>query len=187
MVRLQNMTPREYKEKYNSFKINYGIHPTPFGVCLIGITSTDKAIVHLGFVPNTETEALTELKNNWPFSNIVEDTSNVTNEILEKVFSKCASVDDSILILMKGTEFQVKVWKALMLIPRGTTVTYEEIARSINEPKAVRAVGNAVKKNNIAYLVPCHRVVGKSGSSKYKWGTECKENFLMHERECANI
>ncbi|XP_043514480.1 bifunctional transcriptional activator/DNA repair enzyme Ada [Frieseomelitta varia] len=186
MVRFQNMTPQEYKEKYENFKINYGIYPTPFGDCLIGITSTDKAIVHLTFAHKNET-ALTELKNNWPLSKIVEDTSNETNEILEKAFSNHASVDDSILILMKGTEFQIKVWKALMLIPCGTTVTYEEVAHNINKPKAARAVGNALMRNNIVYLVPCHRVVGKSGSNKYKWGTKCKENFLMHERECANI
>lgn len=184
MVRFQNMTLQEYEEKYANFKINYGIHPTSFGNCLIGITSTDKAIVHLTFAHET---ALIELKNNWSLSKIVEDTSNETNEILEKAFSKYASVDDSILILMKGTEFQIKVWEALMLIPCGTTVTYEEVARNINKPKAARAVGNALMRNNIIYLVPCHRVVGKSGSNKYKWGTKCKENFLMHEREYANI
>ncbi|KOX75802.1 Bifunctional transcriptional activator/DNA repair enzyme Ada [Melipona quadrifasciata] len=124
MVRFQTMTPQEYKEKYENFKINYGIYPTLFGDCLIGITSTDKAIVHLTFAHKNET----------------------------------------------GTEFQIKVWKALMLIPCSTTVTYEEVARNINKPKAVRAVGNALMRNNIVYLVPCHRVVGKSGSNKYKWG-----------------
>ncbi|XP_071872104.1 O-6-alkylguanine-DNA alkyltransferase [Bombus fervidus] len=183
MVRSQSMTPQEYKEKHENFNIIHGFHATPFGDCLIGITNTNKAIVHLAFVDKNNEEALNELKNDWPLSKLVEDTSNETNKIIEKIFSRCVTVDDSTSVLMKGTQFQIKVWEALMLIPHGTTVTYEQVACNIDKPKAVRAVGNAVMKNNIGYLVPCHRVVGKSGSNKYKWGTKRKENILLYERD----
>lgn len=187
MVRFQTMTPQEYKTNHRNFKIIYGFYPTPFGNCLIGITSTDNAIIYLGFVDKSNKEALTELKSNWPFSELIKNIGNEINEIIEKIFFKQISTNDSILVFMKGTEFQIKVWKALMFISDGTTITYEQIAQNIGKPKAVRAVGNAIMKNYIAYLVPCHRVVGKSGSNKYKWGTKRKENLLIHERKYINI
>ncbi|XP_017790020.1 PREDICTED: bifunctional transcriptional activator/DNA repair enzyme Ada [Habropoda laboriosa] len=185
MVRFQTMTSEEYKAKHENFKIIYAFHPTPFGNCLIGITNIDKAVIHLTFVSKTNIEAFNELKDNWPLSELIEDTTNETDEIMEKIFSEPVLTNDSILVLLKGTEFQITVWKALTLILEGTTITYAEVASKIGKPKAVRAVGNAVMKNNIAYLVPCHRVVGKS-SNKYKWGTKIKENILAHECKYAN-
>lgn len=183
MVRFQTMTPGEYKLDHTGFRIIYAFHPTPFGKCLLAITSSDRAIVHLAFVDKNNETALTELKDGWPLSELSKDTTKETNELANKIFSECVSADDSILVLMKGTEFQIKVWEALQFISEGTTATYAEIASKIGKPNASRAVGNAVMKNNIAYLVACHRVMGKSGSNKYKWGTERKEKILLHERE----
>ncbi|XP_017763107.1 PREDICTED: regulatory protein ada [Eufriesea mexicana] len=186
MVRFRSMTRQEYKINHTKFKIIYAFHSTPFGNCLIGTTNTDKAIVHLGFVGKSNEEALTELKNNWPLSELIENDTDELNNIVHKIFSERVSTDDSILLLMKGTEFQIKVWEALMLISDGSTVTYEQVAQNIGKPTASRAVGNAVMKNYIVYLIPCHRVVGKSGSNKYKWGTNLKESILTHERKYVN-
>ncbi|KOC65324.1 Methylated-DNA--protein-cysteine methyltransferase [Habropoda laboriosa] len=104
-----------------------------------------------------------------PFGNCLIGITNIDKAVIHLTFVK----------------FQITVWKALTLILEGTTITYAEVASKIGKPKAVRAVGNAVMKNNIAYLVPCHRVVGKS-SNKYKWGTKIKENILAHECKYAN-
>nr|XP_012141282.1 PREDICTED: methylated-DNA--protein-cysteine methyltransferase [Megachile rotundata] len=186
MVRYRRMTPEEYKSNCSNFKIIYAFHSTPFGKCLLGITNTDKAIVYLAFVDKSNEEGLTKLQDNWPLSELIEDTNNETDETIQKIFNHRVFVDDSILVVLKGTEFQIKVWQSLMNIPEGTTTTYEKVAESIDKPKASRAVGNAVMKNSIGYLVPCHRVKGKSGSSKYAWGPERKESILIHEKKYVN-
>lgn len=184
MVRChQTMTPQEYKLNCSKFKIIYAFHPTPFGKCLLGITNNDKAILYLAFVDKSNEEALMRLQNNWSLSELIEDTNNETNEIMQKIFNHRVFMDDTIMVVLKGTEFEINVWKSLMNIPEGTTTTYEQVAESIEKPKASRAVGNAVMKNSIAYLVPCHRVMGKSGSNKYTWGTDRKENILKHEQK----
>ncbi|KZC13381.1 PREDICTED: regulatory protein ada [Dufourea novaeangliae] len=183
MVLLQTMTSEEYKKNHTSFKIIYGFHPSPFGNCLLAVTNTDQAVAYLAFVDGNNEEALMDLKNSWPLSELVDDTANETQKIMRKICSPCAFVDDFLTLLLMGTEFQIKVWESLLRIPKASTMTYEQVALSINKPKAVRAVGNAVMKNKIAYLIPCHRVVGKSGSNKYKWGTKRKESIMTYECE----
>lgn len=179
MVLVRAMTPQEYKLNQTEFKVIYGFHSTPFGDCLLGITSTDGAVAYLAFVDKGNEEALAALKGVWPLTDLVEDTGSVTNSIVRNICA--ASLDDSLSVLLKGTEFQTKVWASLMQIPRATTITYEQVAMIIGNPKASRAVGNAVMKNNVAMLVPCHRVKGKSGSNKYKWGAGRKEMIIAHE------
>ncbi|XP_053985861.1 bifunctional transcriptional activator/DNA repair enzyme Ada [Hylaeus volcanicus] len=181
MVRIRAMTSEEYRAKHESFKIIYGFHPTFCGNCLLGVTDSDKTVVYLAFVDKSQEEALAELKNDWPLSELTKDNMFETEEIVRKIFSPRGLVGDHITVLLLGTEFQIKVWRSLLSIPVATTVTYEQVASMIDHPKAARAVGNAVMKNKIAYLIPCHRVKGKSGSNKYKWGTDRKENILMSE------
>ena len=182
MVLVRTMTPQDYKLNHAKFKIIYSFQSTPFGDCLLGITNTNGAVAYLAFVDKGNEEALAVLKSVWPLTDLVEDTSSITNNIMSNV---CAmSLDDSFSVLLKGTEFQTKVWESLMQIPRATTTTYEQVAMIIGNPKASRAVGNAVMKNNVALLVPCHRVRGKSGSNKYKWGASRKEMIIAHEGKC---
>ena len=179
MVLVRTMTPQEYKLNHAEFKIIYAFHSTPFGDCLLGVTSTDGAVAYLAFVDKGNEEALAVLKSTWPLSDLAEDTSSITDSITRNICA--ASPDDSLSVLLKGTEFQTKVWESLMQIQRAKTITYEEVAMLIGNPKASRAVGNAVMMNNVALLVPCHRVVGKSGSNKYKWGASRKEKIIAHE------
>lgn len=180
MVRVQTMTAQEYKLNHN-FNIIYAFHSTPYGNCLLAIRNTDKAIVHLTFVDNSNEGALDELKKEWSLTELIQDTNYETNEIMHSVFSPCATLDDTLSVLLKGTEFQLQVWDALTRIPKATMVTYEQLALMIGKPKASRAVGNAVMKNNIALLIPCHRVVGKTGKNKYKWGVKRKEHIMKEE------
>ncbi|XP_076644305.1 O-6-alkylguanine-DNA alkyltransferase [Halictus rubicundus] len=181
MIRSRIMTQDEYKQDHANFKIIYGFHSSPFGDCLLGMTNTDKAIAFLAFVNDGSDKAFTELKNDWPLSELVEDNDNETAQVVQAIFSPRAGSNDSLTLLLMGTEFQIKVWQCLLCIPKATTITYQQVASDINNPKAVRAVGNAVMKNKVAYLVPCHRVKGKSGSNKYKWGSKLKEAIVSYE------
>lgn len=190
MVHYRTITPQEYKARHADFQLVYSFYPTSFGdsqSLLLAITSTEKAIVHLAFVTKSNDEALERLKKRWPLSELIQDDTGDTVGIVKRILSSRVATDHSLVVLMKGTEFELEVWTALLSISEGTTSTYEDVARKVGRPKAARAVGNAVMKNNIAYLIPCHRVVGKSGSNKYSWGTDCKENVMAHERQFLHV
>lgn len=180
MVVFRSITENEYKNEYMTFQQLYAFHETPFGKCLIAITDTNEDVIYLGFVED-ESEALKILKQKWSMTKTLKDNENKTKNIIEKIFHPDTSDLHSVSVLMKGTEFQLKVWKSLISIPKGTITTYEKIAQMIDNPRAAIAVGNAISKNYIAYVVPCHRVKGKNGSNKYSWGVERKEALLEYE------
>ncbi|KAL6432140.1 hypothetical protein ACFW04_006687 [Cataglyphis niger] len=184
MVLFRSIMVNEYKNKYMWFQQLYGFHQTPFGKCLIAITdTTDEDVTYLGFVDEDESKALEILKQKWPMTKTLKDTENKTKIVIEKIFHPDTSHLHSVGVLMKGTEFQIKVWRSLINIPKETITTYEKIAQMIDNPKAAIAVGNAISKNYIAYVVPCHRVKGKNGSNKYAWGVERKEAILEYESQ----
>ncbi|KMQ91867.1 regulatory protein ada-like protein [Lasius niger] len=183
MVLFRSITVDEYKNE-STFQQLYAFHETPFGKCLIAITDTDEDVIYLEFVDGDESEALKILKQKWPMTKTLKDTKNKTKNIIEKIFHPDnTSHLHSVGVLMKGTEFQIKVWRSLISIPKGTITTYEKIAQMIDNPKAAIAVGTAISKNYIAYIVPCHRVKGKNGSNKYAWGIERKEAILEYESQ----
>ncbi|XP_070163824.1 bifunctional transcriptional activator/DNA repair enzyme Ada isoform X2 [Polyergus mexicanus] len=183
MVLFRSITIDEYKNKYTTFQQLYAFHQTPFGKCLIAITDTDEDVIYLGFVDEDESKALEVLKQKWPKTKTLKDTENKTKTVIEKIFHPDTSHLHSIRVLMKGTKFQIKVWRSLISIPKETITTYEKIAQTIDNPKAAIAVGSATSKNYIAYIVPCHRVKGKNGSNKYAWGIERKEAILEYESQ----
>lgn len=183
MVKFLSITTDTYEIAGPKMGLLYAFHPTPFGKCLIAVTNTDKAVAYLGFVDGTEAQALRALEKEWSLSKVSKDTENEIKNIVEEIFGSDASSLDSICVLLKGTDFQVRVWKSLIDIPKGTSTTYEKVAKMIDNPKAIRAVGNAISKNRVAYIVPCHRVRGKTGSNKYTWGVERKEALLKYERQ----
>ncbi len=177
-VSTEAMTPGEYKSRGAGVTIHYGIHPTPFGKCLIA--TTERGICHLGFVDGSEGKAIDGLVEHWNHASMTEDYQS-TAPLVNRIFLNAAT-DAPLKLHLRGTNFQIKVWEALLTIPTGALTTYEHIAANIGNPRAVRAVGSAVGDNPIAYLIPCHRVIRKSGEfGNYLYGTARKKAILARE------
>ena len=180
-VKCEAMTPGEYKEKGKDIKIRYGFHPSPFGECLLAVT--DRGICALRFVSeDNHQELLDWLHNLWPMAKI-QNRADHTEPVIDQIFSFSRDSNPAPLHLyVKGTNFQIKVWEALLRIPLGKAVTYGDIARHIGSPGAVRAVGTAVGKNPIPFLIPCHRVIRKMGGfGNYREGPTRKKIILGWE------
>jgi AraC family transcriptional regulator of adaptative response/methylated-DNA-[protein]-cysteine methyltransferase len=177
---LEAVTPQEYKQRGAGIRIEYGFHATPFGLCLIGVT--ERGICWLSFLTNDQdprTE-LEQMKQHWNNSIFHEDHL-LTQAFVEKVFSANAS-SQKLHLFVKGTNFQVKVWEALLRIPAGNVITYQDIALSVHNPKALQAIGSAVGSNHIAYLIPCHRVIRKDGIlGEYRWSSAKKKSIIGWE------
>ena len=180
-VAFDAMTPGEFKRLGEGMKIQFGIHPTPFGRCLIAVTP--RGICHLGFVDrDREATALHELSKKWPHA-VMRENKVETGRYVKRIFAPGkTSESEPFHILLRGTNFQVNVWRALLSIPPGHMVCYEDIAAFIGKPKAVRAAAGAIAANPVAYLIPCHRVIAKSGKiHNYRWGTTRKKAILGWE------
>ena len=179
-VTTEAVTPGEYKSRGEGVTIRYGIHLTPFGKCLIGLT--EHGICHLGFVQASEGDAIDELVAEWKHARMVEDYRS-TAVLVEPIFDLRYSHRIKPLTLhLRGTNFQLKVWEALLQIPAGTVTTYEGLAQRIGQPNASRAVGSAVGHNPIAVLIPCHRVIRKVGEfGNYRYGAQRKKALLARE------
>lgn len=178
-VKIEAMTPGEFRKQGERLKIRYGFHPSPFGECLVAVTG--RGICNLAFVQEGGRNwAVGNLKMQWKNAEVLEDTS-ATKVYRDRIFGS-AKPDSLLPLHLKGTNFQIKVWQALMKIPRGAVASYGEIARRIGKPKAVRAVGNAVARNPVAFLIPCHRVIRKTGAvGGYRWGIARKKAILAWE------
>lgn len=174
-VNFVGVTPKEYKELGKDLTIIYGYGFSPFGKVLLGFTC--KGICYMEFCDNNENELLENLMKHWLKAKLVQDNNQVQNKLNDIFVSK-----NPFKLFVKGTNFQINVWKALLNIPSGRVTTYQNIAQSIDKPKAVRAVASAIGANTIAYLIPCHRVIGKSGAmSGYRWGIERKQIVISYE------
>lgn len=157
--------------------IEWGISISPLGKILLA-RSID-GIVHLSFFHDDESEHYQQLKLDWPTATLSRN-DRLAAALSVKIFQN--KPHSKPRLDLHGTEFQLKVWKALVEIPIGKTTTYSQLAKRIGKPSAARAVGNAVGKNRIAYLIPCHRVIREDGSlGGYRWGTDCKSKLLAHE------
>lgn len=183
-TKIEAVTPNEYKLYGKNIEIFYGIHNTIFGLCLIALT--ERGICGLYFCDENEVaKNLAELKYKWSQSKITQDNFK-TEKVIAKIFSKDIK-DKKLTLLLKGTNFQIKVWEALLKIPEGSLVTYQTIANEIKQPKAVRAVGTAIGSNSIAYLIPCHRVLRKEAKiDNYRWGTTRKKIIIGYEMQKMN-
>lgn len=176
---LEAVTPAEYKQSGSGLHIDYGIHTTPFGDCLIGIT--ERGVCWLSFIPSGEEAkpSLDEMKACW-HNSVFREKNESTQGIISQIFGNTPG--KRLHVYVKGTNFQVKVWEALLHIPAGGLTTYEDIARTINHPKAMQAVGSAVGANTIAYLIPCHRVIRKDGIlGEYRWSAARKKSIIGWE------
>jgi AraC family transcriptional regulator of adaptative response/methylated-DNA-[protein]-cysteine methyltransferase len=178
MISTEAVTPGEYKTRGAGIVIRYGFHATPFGECLIGVT--DRGICHLGFVESDHDSALITLRRDWSHAKLIDDATAV-KPFIDPIFALSES-RSKINLFLSGTNFQIKVWEALLKIPLGAVTTYEGIAAHIGSPKAVRAVGSAIGKNPVAVLIPCHRVIRKMGEfGNYRYGLPRKKALLGWE------
>ncbi|MBI5824393.1 MAG: methylated-DNA--[protein]-cysteine S-methyltransferase [Chloroflexi bacterium] len=177
-INTEAVTPGEYKTGGAGLAIRYGIHPSPFGKCLIA--TTERGICNLSFVDVSEGRAIDNLVEDWQQAKMIEDYKS-TAPLVTRIFSDLGT-DTPLKLHLRGTNFQIKVWEALLSIPSGALTTYESLAAQIGNPKAARAVGSAVGHNPIAYLIPCHRVIRKSGDfGNYLYGPARKKMMLAHE------
>lgn len=182
-VTLEGVTPGEFRQAGRGLRIAAGFHETPFGECLLA--TTERGICGLTFVAGTRDAAMTELMERWPGA-VIEERPRETGRVAQRIFAALEVRDPEGLVplglLVRGTNFQVKVWRALLRIPTGGVATYEDIARSIGAPRAVRAVGTAIGRNPVAWLIPCHRVIRATGAlGGYRWGNERKRVMLAWE------
>jgi AraC family transcriptional regulator of adaptative response/methylated-DNA-[protein]-cysteine methyltransferase len=178
-VTYEAMTPAEYKRKGEGLSIIYGTHETPFGWAFIATTA--RGILELTFLSeNQSIDELVRLKNEFPKADFVEN-QDATIGYINQIFTESTD-SKSLNLLLRGTNFQIKVWEALLKIPSGKLACYEDIAQLIDKPTAQRAVGTAIGANHIAYLIPCHRVIQKVGTTgNYRWGEYRKKVILGWE------
>lgn len=176
-VGIEGMTPDQYRRSGSGLTLFHGFFHSPFGKYLLAVTSEDR-ICSLQFIED-ESLALEELRRQWSGSMHLPDPER-TGQIARKLFAPGAS--DQIRLLLRGTPFQLKVWEALLKIPFGELVSYQVIAEYLNNPQGLQAVGSAIGRNPVAYLVPCHRVIKKAGQiSEYRWGRTRKSALIGWE------
>ena len=186
-VTFEAMTPGEYKARGEGLTVRYGFHDSPFGECLL--MTTDRGICGLGFVAGTARDVpLAKLARGWERAELVRD-DDATGAFMPRIFaepSDSAPRDAApIRLFLRGSRFQLKVWQALLEIPPGALSTYQDIAQQIGVPAgAARAVGNANGANPVSWLIPCHRVIRKSGElGGYGWGLGRKLAMIGWEGE----
>ncbi len=175
------MSPGEWKARGQGLTIRYGFYPSPFGIALV--MATERGLAGLAFAdPGEEKACLDDMSCRWPNAAYVEDSA-ATAEYAKRIFEPGQwSADRPLRVVLIGTDFQVRVWESLLKIPLGRAVTYSDIAHDIGQPTAMRAVGAAVGRNPISFVVPCHRALGKNGAlTGYHWGLTRKRAMLGWE------
>ena len=175
------MSPGEWKSGGEGLTVFFGFHPSPFGSALV--MATQRGLAGLAFAdPGEERAALTDMKSRWPRADYVEDSAR-TAVVAKRIFDPAQwQADKPLRVVLIGTDWEVRVWETLLQIPMGRLTTYSDIASKIHKPAAARAVGAAVGKNPVSFVVPCHRVVGKSGDlTGYHWGITRKRAMLGWE------
>jgi len=180
-VSIEAVTPGEFKKNRGGIEIDYGTHASPFGTCLIGVTK--RGVCWLSFVGDTSPEeSVRQLKEQWDGA-LFYERPETTGPVARRIFHALDGADtEALSVLVVGTNFQIKVWKALLTVPPGAVVTYDELGRTLGNKQSARAIGNAVASNRIAYLIPCHRVIRKSGlPGGYHWGEVRKRAMLGWE------
>jgi AraC family transcriptional regulator, regulatory protein of adaptative response / methylated-DNA-[protein]-cysteine methyltransferase len=175
------MSPGEWKSGGEGLTVRFGFHPSPFGSALV--MATERGLAGLAFAdPGEEKAALADMQSRWPRATYVEDSAR-TAAIARRIFDPSQwNPSEPLRVVLIGTDWEVRVWDTLLKIPMGRLVTYSDIAGKVDAPKAARAVGAAVGKNPVSFVVPCHRVVGKAGElTGYHWGITRKRAMLGWE------
>jgi AraC family transcriptional regulator of adaptative response/methylated-DNA-[protein]-cysteine methyltransferase len=175
------MTPGEFKSKGAGLTLAYGFHPSPFGEAIL--VATERGLAGLGFVDDGDRpRALADMRRRWPNAAFAEDTAGTEGRRAAHLRPQLWRPETPLRVVLIGTDFEVRVWKALLRIPLGRASTYSDIASGIGRPTAARAVGAAVGRNPVSFVVPCHRVLGRSGAlTGYHWGLTRKQAMLGWE------
>ncbi|MDQ4135966.1 MAG: methylated-DNA--[protein]-cysteine S-methyltransferase [Pseudomonadota bacterium] len=175
------MTPGDYKAGGAGLVMRFGFHPSPFGEAIL--VATERGLAGLGFVDEGDrAAALADMRRRWPKAEYVEDAA-ATAPLARRIFDPNRwEAEQPLRVVLIGTDFEVRVWQTLLRIPLGRATTYSDIATRIGKPSACRAVGAAVGKNPVSFVVPCHRVLGRSGAlTGYHWGLTRKQAILGWE------
>jgi AraC family transcriptional regulator of adaptative response/methylated-DNA-[protein]-cysteine methyltransferase len=181
-VECEAVTPGEYRSRGRGMTIAYGFHLTPFGECLLALTG--RGICCLAFVDGDRETVLAQLRRDWANATLQEDPLR-TRAVVEQIFAPLPGT--RVKLHLRGTNFQIKVWEALLTLPPGHVTTYQALAEQVGSPSSARAVGNAVARNPVAYLIPCHRVLQKSGYfGNYRYGPIRKQAILGWEMAREN-
>ena len=179
-VTYEAMSPGAFKRGGAGIDIAYGVHPSPFGPCFVG--QTERGICALGFADGDGAAVRAEFERRWPAARFHEDRP-ATEAVVTRIFDGgAAGAGAPLPLALCGTNFQLKVWEALLRIPPGRITSYDALARALGMPRSARAVGGAVAANPISYLIPCHRVIRRTGRiSNYEWGPARKRVMLGWE------
>jgi AraC family transcriptional regulator of adaptative response/methylated-DNA-[protein]-cysteine methyltransferase len=175
------MSPGEWKTGGAGMTLTYGFHPSPFGTAIV--IASGRGLAGLAFAdPGHEAAAFADMRQRWPRAQYVED-HEATAALAQRIFdTKLWKPEQPLRVVLIGTDFEVRVWETLLKIPMGRAVSYSDIACNLKNPKASRAVGAAVGKNPISFVVPCHRALGKGGTlTGYHWGITRKQAMLGWE------
>lgn len=183
-IQLEAITPGEHGQGGKGVTIEYGVHSSPFGV--VFLAATQRGICRLSFISPEEQEVeLQALVKKWPNVELNENQDLIAG-MVDSVFAVDGHIDRPLSLCVSGTNFQVNVWRALLQIPSGTLLSYNQVARLVGKPRSARAVGLAVGANPIAFLIPCHRVIRQSGElGGYRWGVTRKH--AIHAWESARL
>jgi AraC family transcriptional regulator of adaptative response/methylated-DNA-[protein]-cysteine methyltransferase len=184
-VTYEALSPGEYKAKGAGLTFRYGYHPSPFGEAII--VATPRGLAGLGWTDGDQTSALNDMRRRWPAADFLRDDA-ATAAYAARAFNPAQwRADRPLRVALIGADFEIKVWETLLKIPVGRATTYSDIARKLDKPKAARAVGAAVGRNPISFVVPCHRVLGKSGAlTGYHWGVQRKQAIIGWEAGCVS-
>lgn len=180
LITLTKMSTDEFRGTHTPLLIEYSFQKSNLGNLLIA--SSPIGVVYVGFV-STKNEALHDLKRRFPFAKFKENYVDVHTYVLQFLNDPDIQPSSPLVLHLNGTDFQFDVWKILLKIKRGKTASYTDLAKKINAPDAVRAVGTAIGKNPIAVLIPCHRVTKSNGTlGNYHWGRKIKARLLQEEK-----
>jgi len=176
-ITLEAASPGELKRKGEGWTLEYAFVESPFGRCLMA--EGPRGIVHVGFVDDGEETALEDLRTRWPRATL-DECVDLKQQGL--AYFKCGPTGQPLKAYVCGSDFQIKVWRALLAIPQGGLTTYGRLAKAVERPGSERAVGTAVGKNPLGVLIPCHRVIRETGAlGGYRWGLERKRVLLIQE------
>ena len=182
-VNIEGMSPQQYKTGGGGMQICYGYHATPFGMCFIAVA--ERGICELQFIDEElQRNEFNAFKQKWHLA-VLTHQPDVTQLYIQRIFTPRAG--EKLQLLVQGTEFQIKVWEALLKIPFGQVNSYQQVAAKTGNPANVRAVATAAGRNPVSYLIPCHRIITQSGDvGQFQWGRIRKKAMIAWEMARAD-